>query len=167
MFYTKQFNEQTWRDYKSIRLEGLTLHENVYGNSLAMEQAWDDSVWIGEVTSQKSAIFGLYDDETLIGSTAAFTDRGDSSGKTCLLAGSYIREHYRGQGLSALLYKARIDWARAHGGFDVIVVGHREDNEASRRANQNFGFKFVKKTEKQWGDGTTGTHYAYELRITR
>ena len=78
MFYTKQFNEETWRDYKSIRMEGLALHENVYGNSLAMERGWDDSVWIGEVTSQKSAIFGLYDDETLIGSTAAFTDRGDT-----------------------------------------------------------------------------------------
>lgn len=165
MFYTKQFNQSNWQDYKSIRLEALSLHENLYGNSYATEGSWDDSVWIDTVTSQNTAIFGLYDDETLIGSTAAFTDRNDASRKTCLLAGSYIRAAYRNRGLSSLLYQARIDWARAHGGFDRITVGHRERNEASRRANQKFRFKFTGTVEKQWGDGSTGTLYVYELRI--
>jgi RimJ/RimL family protein N-acetyltransferase len=117
------------------------------------------------VTSKDTAIFGLYDHETLIGSTAAFTDRADETGKTCFLAGSYIREEYRGHGLSKLFYEARIGWAKSHGGFNTITVGHREGNEASRRANQKFGFQFKETIEKQWGDGSTGTLHVYELRI--
>lgn len=165
MLYTKQFHEETWRDYKSIRLEALALHENLYGNSLATEQAWDDSIWIGTVTSKNSAIFGLYDEDTLIGSTAAFTDRADVTGKTCYLAGSYIRAAYRGQGLSRLFYEARIGWARKHGGFDTITVGHRDGNEASRKANQKFGFQFKQPVEKKWGDGSIGILHIYEMRL--
>lgn len=165
MTNVRQFQRDDWKAYKAIRLEGLELYESRYGNSLATEQNWGDDVWIETLTSPKSAVFGLYDAGRVIGSSAAFTDRGDTTGRTCLLAGSYIRKEYQGQGLSRLFYQARMDWARNHGGFDRIIVGHREGNEASRRANQAFGFKFFETQEKTWGDGSTGKIHIYEMRL--
>ena len=76
---------------------------------------------------------------------------------------SYIDSEYRGKGLSALLYQARINWARTLG-FERITVGHREGNEASKAANQKFGFVFLEKEEIDFPDGRA-FDYRYELKL--
>lgn len=163
--HIKKFEAQDWRIYKAIRLEALALHGHVFGGSLAAESAWSDSQWEYMLGKSDYAFFGLYDGRTLVGSTCVFTSRDDKTGRTALLAGSYIRENYRGRRLSRLLYAARIDWIIASNKYERILVGHREDNEASRRANQRFGFVRIGQEEKQWGDGSVGVLHNYEMRL--
>ncbi len=163
--FVKKFDVDDWQTYKDIRLEALSLHENVYGNSYAVESSWSDSQWQYMLGSQKNAFFGLYDGKKLIGNSAVFTDRNDKKGRTALLAGSYIREDYRGQKLSRLLYAARIEWIVGSGQFDCIAVGHKAGNEASRRANQAFGFDYIGQETKAWGDGSQGVLHKYEMRL--
>ena len=43
--FIKQFTADDWQDYKAIRLEALSRHEDVSGGSFAGESAWSDSQW--------------------------------------------------------------------------------------------------------------------------
>ena len=165
MFTVKQFEAKDWPIYKAIRLEALARHENVFGGSFAGESAWSNSQWEYMLGRSDQAFFGLYDGKELIGSTCVFTARDDKSGKTALLAGSYIREEYRGKKLSRLLYAARLEWIMGSGRYDRVIVAHKDGNEASRRANQAFGFALVGQNEDVWGDGSRGIKYNYEMRL--
>lgn len=164
MFAIRQFEAQDWLIYKAIRLEALARHEDLYGGSFAVESAWRDSQWEFMLGQSNKAFFGLYDGAELVGSACVFTDRGDKKGRTALLAGAYIREAYRGRKLSRLLYAARIQWIIESGKFDCITVGHKDSNEASRRANQAFGFEYLGSQDKIWGKGSKDIQM-YEMRI--
>lgn len=163
--FVRKFEKHAWREYKAIRLEALSFHEDVYGGSLKDETGWADSVWADMFAHDNYAFFGLYDAAALVGIACVFADRNDKSGRTALLAGAYIREAYRGKGHSGLLYEARIGWIKQSGYFDRILVGHKQGNEASRRANQRFGFRHTGQEETGWGDGSIGIKHSYEMRI--
>jgi RimJ/RimL family protein N-acetyltransferase len=107
----------------------------------------------------------LFDGDKIIGLAAVFTSPEESNGQSGVLAMDYIDPLYRGRRLSKLLYQARIDWAKQHQPFKRLVISHREGNEASRRANQSFGFKFIGKEEIDWPDGTKAPDYRYELDL--
>jgi RimJ/RimL family protein N-acetyltransferase len=79
-----------------------------------------------------------------------------------VLSASFIRGEYRGRGLSALYYQTRIDWAREQGYTDVYVA-HRIGNDASRAANQKFGFKYTHTETTTWPDGTVSDKLWYRL----
>lgn len=159
----KKFNSGDWNSYKAIRLEALRLHADVYGTSYAEMASRQDDEWKRIVSENNSAFFGLYDNDTVIGTGGVFTQ--DEAGRTGMLIGGYIRKEYRGRGLSRLLYQARIDWAKSSGLFDRLVIGHKKGNEASRRANQAFGFQPIGEVEYTFGDGMKATNIQYELRL--
>lgn len=161
----KKLGFEDWQSYRALRLEALSLHENVYGGSFRDEAAWKDSQWQEMFANGKFAFFGLYADKELVGIGAVFQDRADKTGRTALLAAGYVREDYRGHGYSSLLYEARIDWIVNSGHYDLIAVGHKAGNEASRRANQRFGFNYVGQEVKNWGDGSSGVIHNYEMRL--
>ncbi len=163
--FVRKFEKDEWQAYRALRLEALALHEDVYGGSYKGESAWDDAQWADMFAESRFAFFGLYDDDALVGSACVFADRSDKTGKSALLAGAYIKEDYRGQGLSRLLYEARIGWIVHCGHYDRITVGHKHGNEASRRANQRFGFQRVGEEDTSWGDGSNGIKYTYEMRL--
>jgi GNAT superfamily N-acetyltransferase len=163
--FVKKFNENDWQVYKAIRLEALSRHEDVYGGSFAGEAALGDDYWQDALARDEQAFFGLYDKGILVGSAGVYTDRDDKTGRTAKLVGGYIREAYRGQGLSRLLYEARIGWIVQSGLFDCITVGHKKGNDRSRGANQNAGFEFVGSEDTVWGDGSLGLLMRYEMRI--
>jgi len=163
--HIKKLGRDDWQAYKALRLEALARHGNVFGGEFDAEFAYADDVWQDMFTNNAMALFGLYDSDKLIGITGVARDRDDPGGKTAVLFASYIRDQYRGQKLSHLLYQARIDWAKNSGLFDRITVGHRDGNEASRRANQAFGFEYTHQVEKTWGDGSHGIIHHYEMRL--
>jgi RimJ/RimL family protein N-acetyltransferase len=159
----KQFQASDWQAYRAIRREALINHADRFGGTLEQEDQNTESDYKRFLSDHNCAFFGLYDDAEVVGSTAIFTDREHE--RTAILAGSYIREAYRGQKLSRLFYQARIDWARGHGGFDRIEVGHRQDNEASRKANQAFGFTWIAQKMHRFGDGKDDVLHVYEMRL--
>ena len=69
---------------------------------------------------------------------------------------------YRGRGLSKLIYEARLDWARIND-YERVIVAHRNGNDASRAANQAFGFKLYESEKIEWFDGTKDLDCRYEL----
>jgi RimJ/RimL family protein N-acetyltransferase len=165
-FYIRALCPPDWEDFRSLRLEALKSHPGLFGSRYDDECALPTAHWQDILNGKSKQIFGLYQNHILRGITAIFTDREDSTGQTAILAMSYIQPAYRGKKLSRLMYQARIDWAKQQPQFKQIIVGHRESNEASRRANQAFGFEYTGNLHKVWPDGTTEDQCQYILRIS-
>jgi len=161
--FVRKLESGDWQIYRDLRLEALRLNAGVYGSSYEREKLRSDEAWKEDLSGQSSAFFGLFYGDVLIGSGGIFMQ--DSASKTGMLIGGYIREAYRGQGFSRLIYEARIEWAKQSGLFDRIVVGHREGNEASRRANQAFGFQLIGEIYHVFGNGEQAKHMQYQLRL--
>jgi RimJ/RimL family protein N-acetyltransferase len=154
-----------WEVFRDFRLQALKAAPGVFASSYEAEAGKTPEEWQQTVSGPGHQAFGLFDRERMIGITAVFTWREDPSGETAVLAMSFIEPKYRGQGLSEVLYRTRLDWIRARRQFKRVVVSHRESNEASRRANQRHGFRALHRQSQIWPDGTTEDEILYELRV--
>lgn len=167
MIIVKRLNEKDWLLLKRIRLAALINDPDVFGSSYEEEASKTEAHWRDQLTEMNSAIFGVFDGESCVGMTGVSIYRDDPSGKTAILWGSWLEPEFRGKGLSKLLYEPRMEWARNHPACEKIIVSHRASNQASKRANQKFGFTFTKKVNKQWHDGTREDELFYELRLKK
>jgi RimJ/RimL family protein N-acetyltransferase len=161
----RQLNESDWEMFRFIRLKALQAYADVFASPYAKEAAESESWWKETLDGKGKAVFGIFDGESMIGFTGIFTARIDPTGQTGILAMSYIEPEYRGQGLSRLFYRARIDWAITQPQLKMLTVSHREGNETSRRANQAFGFILDHKEKKLWPDGTEADDWYYSLDL--
>ena len=160
--YLRRFTADDWQAFKAIRLETLEKEQHFMGAPLAHEQTFPDQEWMARLSNPDSAIWGLYDGDTCIGLTGVVKDRDNP--EVARLIASYIRQEYRNRGLSALFYQARIDWAREKG-FKYAEVHHRQDNLASKAANQKFAFEHIGSKMIPWPDGTEDIQVSYRLTL--
>jgi len=156
-----------WAAVRAMRLAALKASPGSYSLSYDEVATWSEEFWQTEIKGADHQIFGLFDGQNLIGITAAFTWRGDQSGKTALLAMSFIAPEYRGRGLSRRLYDARLNWIAGQPQFRRVIVSHRASNEVSRKANQRYGFVQTKRVAYTWPDGVTEDEIFYELALER
>lgn len=163
----RQLFEEDWEIARSIRLRALKQASDVFLSNYDKEAGYDAETWKSRLREESGATFGLFDNDKIIGLTGVFTWRGDNTGKTAILAMSFIEAAYRGKGYSKLFYEARIKWAKEKGSFDQIRVSHRQGNETSRRANQAFGFEFKGKEMVDWPDGSKDFEHNYELDLRK
>ena len=161
----RALNPDEWAIFRDLRLHALKSAPGVFAT------AYDDVAsklpehWRATIQGAGNQVFGLFDDDRLIGITAVFTWNEDPLQQTALLAMSFILPEYRRRGLARLLYEARLEWIRAHPQFRRVVVSHRASNEASRRAMQQFGFVRTGSRPQTWPDGDTEDEITYELCI--
>jgi RimJ/RimL family protein N-acetyltransferase len=165
MITIRTFAPPEWTLFREFRLAALYAAPGVFSSAFESEQAAPDSYWRAMLTDPTAGVFGLFDDGSLVGLTAVFTARTDPHRQTAVLAMSFILPEYRGQGLSAMLYDARLDWVRTRPGFRRVIVGHRLSNDVSRRANQRHGFQLIDRTSRVWPDGVEEDELTYELRL--
>jgi RimJ/RimL family protein N-acetyltransferase len=158
---------EDWLAVRQMRLEALRSSPGLYALPYDEVAAWTAEYWQAEIKGDDHRIFGLFDRKELIGITAVFTWRGDATGKTALLAMSYITPEYRGRGLSRKLYEARLNWIIEQPQFKRAIVGHRASNEISRRANQRHGFVPTSRVATTWPDETVEDEIVYELVLDR
>jgi RimJ/RimL family protein N-acetyltransferase len=162
VFSIRMFLPEESALYRAIRLEALAEDPGMFGNSHALEAAYPDAFWEERLRSPERASFGLFAGDTLIGLTSIFRDDADAT--EAYMTQSYIRQEYRGRGLSRLLYTARLDWA-AQNGIRVLTIGHRESNTLSCAANQRFGFRFTHREARTWPDGIKEDMLYYRLEL--
>jgi len=158
----RRFTIDDWQVYKSIRLEALDKEANFFGGRYAVESLLTDTDWQERLANQKCAVWGLYDGDACIGLTGVMELKEDPA--CALLIASYIRQEYRGRGLSELYYRARLDWARTMG-YKWAEVHHRRTNVISKAANQKFGFQYIKTENVLFPDGTYDDSLYYRLPI--
>lgn len=159
-YYIRQLSPADLELYRAIRLEALRLEPGVFGSNYAREAAFTKGVWQQRLSHPDAASFGLFYDGGLVGITGIIIQR---PGEGTLVA-SYIRKEYRNRGLSALLYGARLAWARDKG-LKTVVVSHRKSNQASKTANQHFGFRYTHTQMTLWPDGQEEEKLFYILAL--
>ncbi len=165
MISIRQLQPSDAEMFRDLRLEALQASPGAFSSSFEREKDLPLSRWRELLAAPDGAVFGLFDGTAMIGLTAIYTDRKDSSGETAALAMSYVRPSYRGQGLSALFYDARLAWSRAQPDLRRVRVGHRASNEASRRAILRHGFVLTGRSNHLWPDGVAEDHLHYELLL--
>lgn len=161
----RQISEDDWRLLAAVRLEALQTDPAVFGSNYEFESKFTEQEWRSRLQSDDSAIFLLFDDETPIGMTGVSIFRDDPTGQTAIFWGSWLAPAFRRRGLSNLMYRTRIEWAKAHPRVERIIVSHRASNVASKLANQKHGFVFTASHEKIWTDGKTEDEVCYELKL--
>ena len=161
----RAFAPDEWECFRDFRLFALQATPAVYGTRYEDAVQRTEEAWRATVSGPFNQSFGLFDGDTLIGITSVFRWDEDPSGETATLASSFILEAYRGQKLSRLLYEVRLAWIRQQKHFKRVVVGHRLSNEASRRANQHFGFVQFRRAPHTWPDGTIEDEIYYEMTL--
>nr|WP_199156554.1 GNAT family N-acetyltransferase [Pedobacter sp. ASV2] len=145
--------------YKSLRLEAINAEPAMFRCTDPPEAELTDSEWKVRIKYPR-LVFGLFEHDQPIGMTSIlFLNEAEA-----YLGQSYIRKEYRGLGLSALLYKARMESAV---GLQLkrLTVSHRKSNSISKAANQRAGFIFTHLETVNWLDGTTedALYYALDL----
>jgi RimJ/RimL family protein N-acetyltransferase len=161
----RQLSEDDWRLLAGIRLKALQTDPSVFGSNLESESKFTEAEWRSRLRSEDSAIFMLFENEAPIGMTGVSVFREDPTNRTAIFWGSWIEPRFRRQGHSGLMYKARLEWAKAHPLIERIVVSHRASNVASKFANQKHGFVFTRTHAKVWTDGKTEDELCYELKL--
>jgi RimJ/RimL family protein N-acetyltransferase len=161
----RQLSENEWRILAAVRLKALRSDPSVFGSNFESESKFTEKDWRIRLQSDDSAIFIIFDDQIPIGMTGVSVFRDDPAKRTAIFWGSWIEPRFRRQGLSNLLYQARIEWAKAHPIIERIIVSHRASNVASKFANQKHGFVFTRTHEKVWTDGKIEDEVCYELKL--
>lgn len=153
-----KFSTTEWEAYKTIRLEALQTNPAMFGSNYNKESAYTDQQWIGFLEMQGRAIFGLYADKDLVGLSAIAIKQEDPD--TAVLYASYIQSLHRGQGLTRLFFKARLDWAKTKN-CKYLQVSHRAGNTPSKSAILAFDFVFTHAEVATWPDGQVADELFY------
>ena len=161
----KRLTEDDWFEFSQIRLKALQTDPRVFGSNYERESKMTETEWRSRLQATDNAIFLIYTDENPIGITCVSVDRDDPTRKTALLWGSWLAPDFRRRGLSELIYKTRIEWAKQQPTVEKIIVSHRASNISSKYANQKHGFVLTHKAEKVWTDGVAEDEIFYELII--
>jgi len=161
----RKLEESEWQTLADIRLRALKSDPSVFGSNYAAEAQRTESDWRQRLNNDDSAIFVVFDGDRPVGMTAISVDRDDPAKKTAMLWGSWLEPDCRRKGISEIMYRARIEWAREHPTVERVIVSHRESNVASKFANQKHGFVFSRMHSKVWHDGVTENEVFYGLLV--
>ncbi|MBY0518219.1 MAG: GNAT family N-acetyltransferase [Bacteriovoracaceae bacterium] len=163
-FSIRKLHSDDWALLKELRLESLRLHPNFFYPSKD-ETKFTEEEWRGRVSNAYSASFGLFDSSQMIGLTAVVREGADPQSSRAHFVSSYLREAYRRRGLSKLFFEARLQWAREQKNIRTIILEHRDDNEASKRAQAKYNFKLISALDFTWPDGQVRPSLLYEMEI--
>lgn len=155
----RQLSESEAQIYKSMRLEAINEEPAMFRCSVPAEADLTDEQWQERIKFPR-AIFCLFEHDKPIGMTSILLINEEEA----YLGQSYIKKDYRGLGLSALLYKIRMDWAYQHQ-VKQLSISHRESNSISKAANQRYGFRYTHRETVNWLDGNTEDALYYTLEL--
>ncbi len=162
--YVRFLTKDEWRYLRDIRVEALTLCPDMFCASMDYTKALTKNDWQNYIDSENSKIFGLFDNEKLIGITSIFSTKENPH--IAILAMNYIKPNCRGQGLVKLLYQSCIDLAMQNNNIEILQVSHREGNDVSKNIILKYGFKYSGKKEIEWTDGAQDIEHIYMLDLS-
>jgi RimJ/RimL family protein N-acetyltransferase len=163
-FSLRQLGPEDWLNYRQLRRESLAKHPAYFCPSRD-ESKFTEAEWRERLSNSNAASFGLFAEGKLIGLTGIVREGGQPNASRAHLVSSYIQQKHRKLGLSKLFFEARFAWARAQGNITTLVLEHRDDNLASQKAHEKFGFRFVKSHEEKWPDGEIRPALVFEREI--
>lgn len=158
-----------WESFSRLRLRALKLAPGVFHGNFEAESKQGEEDWRRWLTKPGRAIFGLFNNNHLIGITGI--EKGDWSGEapehSAVLWGSWIEPEWRGNGFSKLLFENRITWAEQHPEIERLLLGIREGNTVSEASALRHGFHLLRRQPETWPDGQSADVLIFERRLVR
>lgn len=157
-----------WKQLKELRIESLIKHGDLLSEPLNEAKNRSDRGWQYLIQDPRSKFLGAFVGDVMVGISAIFTDRRDPTGKTGILGMSYVREEFRGQGISRDFFSQRIAWAQTSSTIEKLVMGHRKGNEKSQANAVREGFTKTEEVKDfTFTDGSVGELINYSMRLKR
>ena len=136
-FVVRRLTAEDADAYRALRLEGLARDPESFGASYTDDARRTLAEWRERLT--RSAIFGVFRDESLVGTAGLFRESAEKTRHKAVLVGVYVRDEARGDGLGRALVEAVI--AEARGKAEQLLATVGADNEGARRLYEALGFK--------------------------
>lgn len=111
-------------------------------------------------------LFGVFDDDRLVGVTALTRKNSEKYSHKAFLWGMYVYPDYRKKGASKLLMDYSISWAKEQQGLESIILFVTASNTAGMKFYQRYSFQCYG-TEKRhmYAAGAFHDAHLYELVV--
>lgn len=129
--------------YRALMLEAYQLHPDAFTTTPADRALLPISWWrqrLGCPASDGEQVFGAFVDGELAGVAGLSVDPREKVRHKAHLFGMYVRERFRGQGLSRRLVDAVLTHARARPETVLVNLTVTEGNAVARRLYESCGF---------------------------
>jgi ribosomal protein S18 acetylase RimI-like enzyme len=136
--------------YRDIRLEGLRVNPESFGNTFEAESMRPVALFADRI--RDSVVLGAFDGSPIIGIAGLLVGKGPKETHKGLLVGMYVRPEARNRGVGRRLVEAVIEVARQR--VELLHLTVVSDNESARRLYARLGFLeygIEKKSLKQDG----------------
>lgn len=137
--------------YREIRLEGLRVSPEAFGNTFELENARPIELFADRI--RDSETMGAFEGAEILGVAGLRTNQGPKESHKGMLVGMYVRPQARNRGVGRRLVEAVIEVARTRG-VELLQLAVVSDNEPARRLYARLGFVeygIEKKSLKQGG----------------
>ncbi len=165
-FHTRALTADDVDAFKHLRIQALAEFPQYFLDTTAQAEKRSQDEWKSYLLGDTKRIFGLFDNNSLIGIASIFQP-DEAMPHIAQFAMGYIAPNYRGKGLSTMLYKARLDWAINETDFTVLKISHRKGNKASQSAVLKHGFTYIEDRKEDFGDGCVDWSCKYERILKR
>jgi len=147
-----------------LRLEALQNEGELFGPLFETEDKLTDADWKARASpSGKSTVFGLFDNNKLVGMMTAKPWEGDPSGRTVLWCQAYVSPSYRGNKYAKPLYMAREEWSRER--YDEAVCFIHELNKHSQEIHERNGAVRVRSEIMHWPGRSPSNWHWYSKKL--
>ena len=137
--------------YREIRLEGLRVSPEAFGNTFEVENARPIELFADRL--RDSETMGAFEGAEILGVAGLRANQGPKESHKGTLVGMYVRPQARNRGVGRRLVEAVIEVARTRG-VELLQLAVVSDNEPARRLYARLGFVeygIEKKSLKQGG----------------
>jgi len=163
MMLTRPLNADDVEAYKKLRLHALDTELKKPSETFEQEQKFSDQQWIERCTETPDrCLFGLFDNDRLVGMLLSKKWEGDKSGHTAYWGHAYIHPNYRGHGEGKPLYELREKWSTEHG-FNRAVFSFLDQNRRSMEIHIKRGAKYMYTEHIKCHDGLTEPWHWFEV----
>ncbi|HXM16016.1 MAG TPA: GNAT family N-acetyltransferase [Candidatus Eremiobacteraceae bacterium] len=137
--------------YREIRLEGLRVSPEAFGNTFEAENARPIELFADRI--RDSETMGAFEGAEILGVAGLRANQGPKESHKGMLVGMYVRPQARNRGVGRRLVEAVIEVACTRG-VELLQLAVVSDNEPARRLYARLGFVeygIEKKSLKQGG----------------
>ena len=131
------------RPYRALMLEAYVSAPDAFTSTAEERAAEPDSWWARrlEDPSGKTASFGAYEGDELVGTVALEFESKPKTRHKALLIGMYVKPTARGAGVGAALIKEALAFVAARREIKVVTLTVTHGNTSAMRLYESAGFK--------------------------
>lgn len=154
------------QQFADLRLQALRNEGELFGVTYDSEKNLTLSDWEGRLEqSEKSTIFGLFQENKLVGIMSAKPWREDQTGQTVLWCQAYISPAYRGKGHAQKIYDARKEWSQTR--YSKAICYIRDENLQSTNIHVSNGGRLIKSEMITWPGYPPSLWHFYETNLSQ